>query len=76
MDAADHAQQTEEVHELVTRKRHAVLTPCGRCHFCNEALDDGSRLFCDNAEGEDRGCAGDWELQRKAWERNGHGEPA
>jgi predicted nucleic acid-binding Zn ribbon protein len=68
-DIVDRAQDCEETARAAAIKnlsRTPRLLPTGSCYYCGSPVRS-NMLFCD-AE-----CRDDWEAERAARQRNGHG---
>ena len=72
MDEADQAER--QIEQELTRnlsRRLPQLPHNGYCHYCGEDIG-GDLIFCDNRQGDDLGCAKDWQDLQLAKQRIGN----
>jgi hypothetical protein len=72
MDDLDRAEvQIEQELARNLSRRLPQLNRDGFCHYCGEEIGEDA-IFCDNAQGDDLGCAKDWQDIQLAKQRIGN----
>jgi aminoglycoside phosphotransferase len=72
VDFADDADN--QIEQELTRnlsRRLPQLNRDGFCHYCGDEIGEDA-IFCDNAQGDDLGCAKDWQDIQLAKQRIGN----